>query len=83
MMDDFIQRTINTRHSVNEYEQVYAIILDMSIVKARELNQTPTLFKNENTTKTVWVSKHCYTCHIKVCFAHPMKNNYRIQTTIF
>lgn len=35
MMDDFIQRTINIRHSVNEYEQVYAIILDMSIVKAR------------------------------------------------
>lgn len=51
-MDDYIQRTINIPQSINEDEQVYAVILDhISIQKARWFNQTPTLFKNGNTTK--------------------------------
>lgn len=35
-MDDSIQRTINIPHSINEDEQVYAVILvNFSIIKAR------------------------------------------------
>lgn len=78
MMDDSIQRTINIPHSINEDEQVYAVLLDnISFMKARQFNRTPTLFKNGNTTKTVQVSKHHYTCQRKICFPHSMKNNYR------
>ena len=61
-------RKINIPHSVNEDEEVYVVILDISTVKARQSNQTFILFKNENSAKTVLVSKHYYTCHIKNLF---------------
>lgn len=61
-------RKINIPHSVNEDEEVYVVILDISTVKTRQLNQIFILFKKENSAKTVLVSKHYYTCHTKNLF---------------
>lgn len=40
-----IFRKINIPHSVNEDEEVYVVILDISTVKVRQSNQTFILFK--------------------------------------
>lgn len=61
-------RKINIPHSVNEDEEVYVVILDISTVKTRQSNQIFILFKNEKSAKTVLVSKHYYTCHKKNLF---------------